>query len=81
MILAAKHIDLHTCTFNVAGVILERLLADHAATIDELMALVERDLGADARFNVVPALTFLYAARVIKYVAASDAVLLEEVAA
>ncbi len=81
MILAAKHIDLNTCTFNVAGIILERLLTDQAATIDDLMGVVERNLGPDARFNVVPALTFLYAARMIKYVSASDAVLLEEVSA
>jgi hypothetical protein len=77
VILAAKHLELETCVLNVSSVILERLLSDGAASIEDILVLVERKLGHDARFNVVPALTFLYMRRTIRYASEIDAIIFE----
>jgi hypothetical protein len=74
VIAAAKHLDLETCVLNVSAVILERIFTEGAATLEDLLTLVEKELGYDARFNVVPALGFLYLLDSVRYIPEQDVI-------
>jgi hypothetical protein len=53
-------------------------MLDGAASMDDILNLIEKELGYDARFNVVPALGFLFLLRKARYAANSDAIVYEK---
>lgn len=76
MILAHKYLDLKTCVLNIASLMLKELSSTKMMQLDALSALVTTNLGEDAKYNFMPALSFLYLIGRVRYDLQSDAIVL-----
>jgi hypothetical protein len=78
MIRPTKYLDLNTCVLRVAAIVLSELRLSRAMPLDELDAIVRSRAGESARFNFLPALSFLFLTGKLDYDDDADAVLLSK---
>ena len=75
MIRPTKYLDLNTCVLHIAAIVLSELQLSRAIPLDELDAIVRSRAGDAARFNFLPALSFLFLVGKLDYDDNADAVL------
>lgn len=78
MIRPHKYMNLNTCVLKISEIIIRRLKKSTAITILELFDLIVEELGMDARYNVVPALNFLFLADQIEFDVELDAIVFRQ---
>lgn len=76
MIRPTKYLDLNTCVLRVAAIMLSELRLSRAMPLNELDAIIRSRVGDSARFNFLPALSFLFLVGKLDYDDDADAVLL-----
>jgi hypothetical protein len=74
MIRPEKYLDLNTCTIRVASIILSELQQNRVVLLDELDTVVQARLGETARFNFLPALSFLFLLGALEYDLKTDTI-------
>jgi hypothetical protein len=60
MIRPTKYLNLNTCVLRIAAQILLELRDARIIPLDELDATIRSQIGDTARFNFIPALSFLF---------------------
>jgi len=73
MIRPTKYLDLNTCVLRTAAVMLSELQQSQAILLNELDMIVRSRIGETARFNFLPALSFLFLVGKLDYDDNADA--------
>ena len=79
MIRPTKYLDLDTCVLRVAAIVLSELQLSRVVPLDELDIIVRSRAGEAARFNFLPALSFLFLVGRLDYDDNSDTILFLDV--
>jgi len=75
MIRPTKYLDLNTCIVRIAAIVLSELQLSHMIPLSELATIVRSRAGDGARFNFLPALSFLFLVGKLDYDDNSDTIL------